>query len=1079
MKIDELGALLKIWQLKEAGGAVPQSYDQVVRQLGALRPDDNPVTLSGELRRQGWIEVLTNGDWTLTDSGVAARPPTGGETSAVQESPAAQEAAWRHFRTLCGYYADCVHLQEKEVEYLFDNQYGTRFYLPPLPIGWMQGNGKFRLSASTRQQVALDHVAYGAKEGQQAFIGYPLSAFTGATGRCYAPLLLFPVDITQDAAGTWAEIQKDDIDINQKWLRNNLPPDEYQTVLKSLTFTDKGRKGMVNPEAAIGYFAHRSRTALEPDRLVFGLGDGVGILNAAALFLENGLKYSKSLKRELRRIQAEPASVLDQTALAYVFREPRLPNHYNGQEDVAYDFIAANSEQHEAVDEALNHPASKVTGPPGTGKSQVAVNIIANQLVRGRSLLFTSKNHKAVHAIHDKVGALEEDFPLIQFCSQSDGGPGTAWFSQDLDTQIGRVVRAREALRGAGAGAVETLEYASDQWRDRKHYIRAVEAIRKGVTTATRRRAEYGKRLKDLGVSPRKGLAQELEAIRSAWRKPNAECLPWWQRLLVSLFRKSKQEPELDVRIVLNKVLPGLCDEYTSDEVLKRRVNQVAEDLAGYDQEEARLQELAARETELPPYDKMLETLGKAYQDIQRVQRTALVEKLAAQAQNTSDTTLQQLRDAVSFLNRANLPFMADLIAPDQNAVAQEAFRNYAKIFPAWACTLLSLHKAAPCIAGLFDRVIIDEASQCEIPPIIPALYRARGVTVIGDPNQFPPVITLREARNAQLRMVRYGLDRMEDERFDFCSGTAYSVMPVRPVELREHFRCHADIVDYCNDVFYQDHLRCRTNEEQLVFPSAQGFHAGRVWRNVTDSLEGEYMEAEKVLSEMAEADFKGSVGVVTPFRDVANELQTRLRRFEGQFAHFSVKDDVSTANGFQGGERDVMVFVLGYTSKLRTGLTWYTTSNENRYIFNVAVSRARACLIVVGDRGRAAASGFAPLARLTHEPRPRPKRFDSPPEKQLHDALVAAGFAPESQYPLAGRFLDLALPDARIDIEIDGEAYHLGATGERQQGDVFRDIVVQGAGWHVLRFWARRVIGDVAGCVADIQKKYDDVIGD
>jgi superfamily I DNA and/or RNA helicase len=102
--------------------------------------------------------------------------------------------------------------------------------------------------------------------------------------------------------------------------------------------------------------------------------------------------------------------------------------------------------------------------------------------------------------------------------------------------------------------------------------------------------------------------------------------------------------------------------------------------------------------------------------------------------------------------------------------------------------------------------VIIDEASQCEIPPIIPALYRAKGVTVMGDPDQFPPVINLRESRHIYLRYYKHQLKDM-DEKYDFVTGNAYKIVPETPLMLKEHFRCDPQIADYFNRTYYNDKL--------------------------------------------------------------------------------------------------------------------------------------------------------------------------------------------------------------------------------------------------------------------------------
>jgi very-short-patch-repair endonuclease len=181
---------------------------------------------------------------------------------------------------------------------------------------------------------------------------------------------------------------------------------------------------------------------------------------------------------------------------------------------------------------------------------------------------------------------------------------------------------------------------------------------------------------------------------------------------------------------------------------------------------------------------------------------------------------------------------------------------------------------------------------------------------------------------------------------------------------------------------------------------------------------------------------------------------------------------DVNTANGFQGAERDLIIFVMGLIGNTSKGERWYVEAAENQYIFNVAVSRARACLIVVGDREQALKSQSAALRKLADIEKRRPETLSqSPGEELLFRALSAAGFVPQQQYPLASRYLDMALVNEKIDIEVDGEAYHLNRYGERKQDDIYRDLQVQSNGWRVCRFWYREVRDDVAGCVAKVRE--------
>ena len=56
-----------------------------------------------------------------------------------------------------------------------------------------------------------------------------------------------------------------------------------------------------------------------------------------------------------------------------------------------------------------------VAGPPGTGKSQVVINIIANAVARGEGVLFGSKNHQAVDVVLQRIYEIQEQPMVLKF----------------------------------------------------------------------------------------------------------------------------------------------------------------------------------------------------------------------------------------------------------------------------------------------------------------------------------------------------------------------------------------------------------------------------------------------------------------------------------------------------------------------------------------------------------------------------------------------------------------------------------------------------------------------------------------
>ena len=183
-----------------------------------------------------------------------------------------------------------------------------------------------------------------------------------------------------------------------------------------------------------------------------------------------------------------------------------------------------------------------------------------------------------------------------------------------------------------------------------------------------------------------------------------------------------------------------------------------------------------------------------------------------------------------------------------------------------------------------------------------------------------------------------------------------------------------------------------------------------------------------------------------------------------------------STAHGFQGDERDLILFSLCAGPDLPDGPKIFLRENPN--LFNVAVSRARAILHVFGNRDWALGCGIPFIEKLARRTLPnevklvRPQRepYQSPWEEVLANALRKVGIDLIPQYPIAGRFLDLVILNPRkIDIEVDGESVHRTAGGGRKDDDYWRDLQLQSLGWKVCRFWVYELRENLQGCTQKV----------
>jgi very-short-patch-repair endonuclease len=231
---------------------------------------------------------------------------------------------------------------------------------------------------------------------------------------------------------------------------------------------------------------------------------------------------------------------------------------------------------------------------------------------------------------------------------------------------------------------------------------------------------------------------------------------------------------------------------------------------------------------------------------------------------------------------------------------------------------------------------------------------------------------------------------------------------------------------------------------------------------------------------------------VVTPFRAHANRIRTLVhhdRDLSRQLA--SLQFVVDTVHGFQGDERDVIFFSPVVSLGVGEGTLRFLKNHGN--LFNVAITRARSELVVVGDRqaaldsGVAYLAGFAEYARGLESQETRAAASaatgpDYPPvehpelvsewERTLYRALYSAGLGPVPQYEEAPYTLDFALfqGERKLDIEVDGENYHRNWDGELCRRDQIRSRRLGDLGWDILRFWVYEIRDDLEGSVRRVQ---------
>lgn len=1013
---------------------------------------------------------------------------------------------WEKFRSLCKYYADCVKYSEHSHDYLFPNQLGQTFMLPALPNDWYKNDEEMDIPTTINDKFVRSYLL-NASDEEELYIGYPLiSGISQNNNEYLCPILMIPASISVRGEGyqTGIKLQIDrmGISINQDWIDYHIPRSD-QNAFKRACEQSSDEFGCVDVELLTNYISRRfNLDNFSPNNMLFSVRNTNavnGILNTAVLFASNKTTYSKNLLKELSIIGNEPDAVLDKTALAYVFRDPPLPNDMlHNQEDklipVSFTKRKMNAGQFAAVEECLNHPVTKVIGPPGSGKSFMAVNLIANEVLNGGCVLFTSRNHKAIHAIYDKTpDAIENpDFPLVSFCTTPENPNNADWKKSNDAVKLrvdlfealdkSNLKHKQISLLKNELFNTKKLFTALSKYRDAESHIERYQYLRDTISLYEYLLSEIDSHIGNLNSNSKdeEKIISLLEEINEALKLRTK--LPLALRIKDLFNRDKKILPKRVLKEQLADIVPNLVSPIVSDKTIrieiKRLISNLKHKLLVKKLEEAEILALKAEESDIN-YETLKNHVKSSLGDAEKYVQSAYLEKLQKSVESVKEPEyiVDKCKKMEETLLKASpLPFMIHQDKGCKYDSSVELFRDYLKIFPAWATTMLSLRRTSPCLPGVFSLAIIDEASQCDIAPIIPVLYRAERIAIVGDPSQFPPVITLKKQRDNVFRS-KYLLDSVELNHFSYVENNAFGVFKHKTFLLNEHFRCADAIAEYFNTQFYNKELSLCCETGRNGKSAISGIKVGVEWVDAIGGDEAEIEGALQYLNDLKNRGFTGSIGVISPLRNLVQKFQSIATKHKKKLPpQLDINSQINTANGFQGGECDVILFLLGLNSDRRHGEEWYITSPDNKYIYNVSVSRAKHLFVAFGDSHKVYESGISYIQKLIPSYTKQENVLIGRGEVRLKSALDAAGIQTTPQYPVGGRFLDLAIPELKIDIEVDGAQWHLDRNGCKKSDDIHRDILLEGMGWKVLRFWHVDVVNNTYGCVerikAEIEKK-------
>lgn len=601
-----------------------------------------------------------------------------------------------------------------------------------------------------------------------------------------------------------------------------------------------------------------------------------------------------------------------------------------------------NREQEEAVRKSFENILTVITGPPGTGKTQIIVNILANAIMNGHKVLFASKNNKAVDNVIERFSDLldidEKDF-LLRFGPKDQIRNKTApTIDSFVQKHANKIYHNENKIYDEKIRLFESISELKNILKDISDLLSTLSDNKKPIIQNDEVVIEFD-------INKLNYLLKEIQ-----FYKKNFLLKTWFY-----LFKKKKIIEEIGR---INNELNPSVNKYISDNNPYIKIDSTIFDSI-YDNITS-IKELKQKKDEYKQFlnhrNKLMRILELKYANIEN--------QIDEKTISISNEILKlKIRSKLSSLIPANILSYRNKI-PSNEIWKDNEIENFYHVclkfldtFNIASVTSLSIKNSFPLHDNLFDLIVIDEASQCDMASILPLLYRANRIVVIGDPLQLPHISAVKDFEEQyleeKLKLDNHKLNYKNNSLYDFCFEAAIS-SEIETYFLNEHFRSHEQIIKFSSENFYGrilgQSLDIKTNQDDFHYEPI-----GVNWVNIhTNNDIADKVNPDEISAAIGKARSlrklypNASIGIITPFVNQKKAFDDNLKPEE---VNFFTPD---TVHKYQGDERDIIIYslVVNQNSKPFTvDFVNYVNRNINKpNLINVALTRAKSSLIIVGD---------------------------------------------------------------------------------------------------------------------------------
>ena len=544
--------------------------------------------------------------------------------------------------------------------------------------------------------------------------------------------------------------------------------------------------------------------------------------------------------------------------------------------------FGCNNSQYKAVTTALESRITIIQGPPGTGKTQTILNVIANLLTDGKTVLIVSNNNAATENVFEKLASPKCGLSFL--CARLGKKENVDFF---LKNQSEPPLNSLSDWMGFSenfdsAGSIGKAAAELKRFFDSSEKMMALKGELAALSTEEQYyETHHSGELYSAKIFGKRNSSFVMSSVQKIQMRLNrrGRLSFWFRRRLKREYGIKTERGERidDSRLLITVKM--LFYQTRRNEITKEIAE--AEDFCGnfqpqpvYDRSMKYLKYKIARKYRSPDFQ------AKRYTDSRKI-----------------------FSDMRAFTNR----------------------------YPIVLSTTFSSKNCAP-DGFLYDYVIMDEASQVDLVTGALALSCAKNAVIVGDRMQLPNVIEEKNKEPLRELLNRYSLP----EGYSFLNSFLVSVETVLPgvprILLREHYRCHPRIINFCNQRFYGGKLIVMTEDcgEPDVLSVVKTV-PGDFCRFFYNQRQIDVIKKE-ILPKLDESA-KGDLGIIAPYNRQVEEIRAQIPEAE-----------TATVHKFQGREKETII--------ISTTDNVVGEFSDNANLLNVAISRAkkRLALVVSGN---------------------------------------------------------------------------------------------------------------------------------